>query len=100
MSQKATYIEDKDILQALEQSPEGVVVEPGKVINGRVIAKEKGKILVDLGGVSTGIVSGRELSILFKLQKNQKSETKFLFLFLRMKTKKEWLFFLSEKLLK
>ncbi|MEI7510579.1 MAG: S1 RNA-binding domain-containing protein [Candidatus Peregrinibacteria bacterium] len=53
--------EDKDLLSALQSSPIGVKIEPGEVITGRVIAKEKGKILVDLGGVSTGVISGREL---------------------------------------
>lgn len=41
--------------------PAGVIIEPGKVLSGRVIAKEKGRILVDLGGTTTGVVSGKEL---------------------------------------
>ncbi len=41
--------------------PSGIAISPGLVIPGRVIAKEKGRVLVDLGGTTTGVVSGKEL---------------------------------------
>lgn len=45
----------------INAGPAGIMIEPGKVLPGRVIAKEKGRVLVDLGGTTTGVVSGKEL---------------------------------------
>ncbi len=36
-------------------------VKPGELIEGNVVYRGKNKLLVDIGGVATGIVSGREL---------------------------------------
>lgn len=44
----------------LKSSPEIFIPEPGTVVDGIVIAMHKNKILVDLGGVSTGIIAGKE----------------------------------------
>ncbi|MDD5055856.1 MAG: S1 RNA-binding domain-containing protein [Candidatus Peribacteraceae bacterium] len=45
----------------LKESPEVLRARPGELIEGIVIFKGKNKMLIDLGGVATGIVSGREL---------------------------------------
>jgi len=47
--------------QLLEKSPPFLKVHPGELIEGIVIFKGKNKLLVDLQGVATGIVTGREL---------------------------------------
>lgn len=47
--------------QLLQESPDVLRVKPGELIEGTVVYKGKNKLLLDLGGVSTGIVSGREL---------------------------------------
>jgi small subunit ribosomal protein S1 len=44
----------------LKDSPEMVIPAPGEIIEGAVIALSKHRILVDIGGVNTGIISGRE----------------------------------------
>ena len=44
----------------LKDSPEMVIPEPGEIIEGAVIALSKHRVLVDIGGVNTGIISGRE----------------------------------------
>jgi small subunit ribosomal protein S1 len=54
-------IPDSELLSALAQAPEAVTIEEGEVLSGRVVAKDRGKILIDIGGVSTGIISGKEL---------------------------------------
>ncbi|MBI5414891.1 S1 RNA-binding domain-containing protein [Candidatus Peregrinibacteria bacterium] len=58
--------------ELLKNSPSFVSVDPGSVISGRVIGKEHGRILVDIGGVVTGIVSGRELTDTFSTAKKVK----------------------------
>lgn len=47
--------------ELLKESPEVLRARPGELIEGIVIFKGKNKMLIDLGGVATGIVSGREL---------------------------------------
>lgn len=47
--------------QLLQDSPEFHLPEPGQLIEGRVAAIQKGAIIVDLGGVLTGIIAGREM---------------------------------------
>lgn len=46
--------------QLLEDSPELVVPEPGQLIEGTVITVDKNCVMVDLDGVMTGIIAGRE----------------------------------------
>lgn len=46
--------------ELLESSPSVFIPEPGTIIDGKVITVHKNKILVDLGGVSTGVISGKE----------------------------------------
>jgi len=45
----------------MQDSPEILRVRPGQLIEGNVVYRGKNKLLLDLGGVATGIVSGREL---------------------------------------
>ncbi len=47
--------------ELLRESPPILRPKPGELIEGTVIYKGKNKMLVDLSGVATGIVSGREL---------------------------------------
>ncbi len=54
----------------LEQSPPFLQVQPGELIEGTVVFRGKNKLLVDLQGVATGIVTGRELRDSFSTFKN------------------------------
>lgn len=45
----------------MQDSPEILRAKPGELMNGTVIFKGKNKLLIDIQGVATGIVSGREL---------------------------------------
>lgn len=47
--------------ELLKHSPEVLSVKPGELIEGTVVFKGKNKLLLDLHGVATGIISGREL---------------------------------------
>lgn len=47
--------------QLLESAPPIVRVRPGELVEGMVVFKAKNKLLLDIGGSQTGIVSGREL---------------------------------------
>lgn len=49
------------MLELLKDSPPVFRARPGELIEGTVIFKGKNKMLIDLDGVATGIVSGREL---------------------------------------
>lgn len=40
--------------------PDFVLPEPGTLVDGKVVSLYKNKILVDINGLSTGIISGRE----------------------------------------
>lgn len=46
--------------ELLKSSPDMIIPAPGVLIEGTVISVSKNRILVDIGGVNTGIVSGRE----------------------------------------
>lgn len=47
--------------ELMKQSPAVFRPRPGELVEGNVVYKGKNKILVDLHGVTTGIISGREL---------------------------------------
>ena len=47
--------------QLLKDAPPLIRVKPGELVEGIVVYRGKNKLLVDIGGVITGIVSGREL---------------------------------------
>jgi small subunit ribosomal protein S1 len=53
----ATTIAMEELLKA---SPNMIIPMPGELIEGSVISVSKHRILVDIGGVNTGIISGRE----------------------------------------
>jgi small subunit ribosomal protein S1 len=55
----ATATQDK-MAQLLESMPDILLPQPGTLVDGKVVSKYKNKILVDINGVSTGIISGRE----------------------------------------
>ncbi len=44
-----------------KNSPDVLRVQPGELVEGMVVFRGKNKLLLDIGGVATGIVSGREL---------------------------------------
>lgn len=46
--------------ELLKSSPEFDVPQPGTLVDGKVIAISKKAVLVDLNGICTGIISGRE----------------------------------------
>jgi len=47
--------------QLLEDSPAFKLPEPGTIVEGTVVYLDKKCIIVDIGGVLTGIISGREM---------------------------------------
>ncbi len=47
--------------ELLKDSPMPLRAKPGELIEGVVVYRGKNKLLLDIGGVATGIVSGREL---------------------------------------
>lgn len=47
--------------ELLKRSPPIFRAHPGELVDGVVVFKGKNKLLIDLGGVATGIISGREL---------------------------------------
>jgi small subunit ribosomal protein S1 len=46
--------------ELLKNVPDIVMPEPGHLIDGKVVALHKNKIIVDLNGIATGLISGRE----------------------------------------
>jgi len=58
-----TVLHEKDNMleEILANGPKAIELVPGNVVPGRVVAISRGKVLVDLGGTTTGIVSGKEL---------------------------------------
>lgn len=50
-----------DMEQLLKDSPTLVLPEPGQLVDGKVVSVNKASIIVDLGGLLTGIVAGREM---------------------------------------
>lgn len=57
----ATTTENALMDQLMAGSPPILRAKPGEIIEGTVVFKGKNKLLLDLSGVATGIVSGREL---------------------------------------
>lgn len=50
-----------DMEQLLQDSPELTLPVPGVLVKGNVVSMDKSSIIVDLDGVLTGIVAGREM---------------------------------------
>lgn len=67
-----TKTPETPIMEAMleQHSPDFVTINPGEMITGRVISKGRGGILVDIGGVATGVISGRELVDTFQTAKD------------------------------
>ena len=64
---------DQSVMEQLMQSSPPVLrVLPGELVEGTVVFRGKNKLLLDLQGVATGIVSGRELRDSFNTFKNLK----------------------------
>ncbi|MBP9773783.1 MAG: S1 RNA-binding domain-containing protein [Candidatus Peribacteraceae bacterium] len=59
MSPKKAHV--SIMVELLKDSPQVFRPRPGELVEGTVIFKGKNKLLLDLMGVATGIVSGREL---------------------------------------
>ncbi len=47
--------------QLMADSPKLILPEPGAMVAGNVVSIGKGSIIVDIGGVLTGIIAGREM---------------------------------------
>ena len=50
-----------DMDQLLKDSPDLILPKPGELIDGKVLSIGKAAIIIDLGGILTGIVAGREI---------------------------------------
>ena len=62
MAQKSIARRKNPVMDALlKKSPPVVRVKPGELLEGAVVFRGKNKLLIDIGGSATGIVSGREL---------------------------------------
>ena len=63
MAKKSTSTQKQSAVmqELLKDSPQVFRAKPGELVEGTVIFKGKNKMLLDLAGVATGIVSGREL---------------------------------------
>lgn len=48
--------------QLLQGSQDISIPEPGSIVEGTVVTLQKGSIIVDLGGILTGIIKGREMN--------------------------------------
>src|SRR3989338_3712903 len=76
MSQFKTNVSQKDTAKIMEEllkkGPQFVLPLAGQMIQGTVISIHKDKILVDLGGVITGIVTGKEARDRTNTQKSLK----------------------------
>lgn len=58
--------------ELLKDSPPILEVKPGEMVEGQVVFRGKNKLILDLNGVATGIVSGRELRDSFNTFKDLK----------------------------
>lgn len=57
-----TYVTASALMDDLiKNSPEVFRAKPGELVEGTVVFKGKNKLLIDIRGVATGIISGREL---------------------------------------
>ncbi len=71
---KSQMTASSSVMDALMQdSPEVLRVKPGELVEGTVVFKGKNKLLLDINGVATGIVSGRELRDSFNTFKDLQS---------------------------
>jgi len=61
MSQKHFSKNGAAMTELMKSSPKIFRPKPGELVEGTIVYKGKNKLLLDLEGVSTGIISGREL---------------------------------------
>jgi len=61
MAQASAVAQAAMMDELMKSSPPVFRPRPGELVEGNVVYKGKNKILVDLNGVTTGIISGREL---------------------------------------
>lgn len=61
MSAKLMAAGNSVMAELMKESPQIFRPCPGELVEGTVVFKGKNKLLIDLGGVATGIISGREL---------------------------------------
>lgn len=54
-------VENAVMDKLMESAPPVFRSKPGELVEGLVVFKGKNKVLIDIGGVATGIISGREL---------------------------------------
>jgi small subunit ribosomal protein S1 len=70
---KRSSVKENSVMeQLLKDSPPIVRVQPGELVEGAVVFRGKNKLLLDIQGVATGIVSGRELRDSFNTFKELK----------------------------
>src|SRR3989344_8332176 len=55
------YRKNPEMESLLKDSPPIISPKPGDVLDGKILFKGKNKLIVDIGGVASGIISGREL---------------------------------------
>jgi small subunit ribosomal protein S1 len=55
-----TYVDNKAIEELLKDAQDFSPPTPGTLVEGRVISMFKNKLLVDLGGIYTGVITGQE----------------------------------------
>lgn len=62
MATKSLKKKDTSVMEnVLKTAPEVLRVRPGELVEGVVVFRGKNKLILDIGGVASGIVSGREL---------------------------------------
>ena len=68
-----TATKDTSMMEKLlKDAPVPLRVHPGQTVEGKVVYRGKNKLLIDIGGVAIGIVSGRELRDSFNTFKDLK----------------------------
>ena len=60
MATKAKYQASSVMEELMEKAPELLFPKPGSTVDGNVSSILKNKILVDLGGAATGVITGKE----------------------------------------
>ncbi len=72
MAKTVIPVDNSPMAELMKSSPAVFRAEPGELVEGTVVFRGKNKILIDLRGVATGIISGRELRDSFNTFKDLK----------------------------
>ncbi len=72
MAKNVPVVPSGPMAELMKSSPAVFRAEPGELVEGTVVFRGKNKILIDLRGVATGIISGRELRDSFNTFKDLK----------------------------